>query len=331
MQRVFRRIFSHKISYLVLTIFTVIAVSFVVMDARISAASSGNYDLDLYQSVLGGTTCTQAEVHFNIFGNPFQGDLGTHHYVVNWGNGQRHFRDFATLSVADQGGTFSMNAVHYYTYTTPGTYDVIVDFYDASYRLQDSETVTFVVDTSCSTHTGGGGNTTPPPTGGNTSGGGPSTPPAVTPKARRSVPVQFQTRGGRVLGDEAAPQCPYLTTYLMKKDPMNFLNAEKRENVIRLQTYLNARHNAGLEIDGKYGPATQAAVGELQLKNTEAILGPWHKMNKNRIATENVHAMTKAYINFDMGCEEEDPSWLPGEERYHKLEIEKVNIKTSTL
>jgi hypothetical protein len=128
-------------------------------------------------------------------------------------------------------------------------------------------------------------------------------PEIVTPNP---TPTSNRSSGGRkrvviptglVLG--ASTELPngcgmYLTSYIKRGKPN--ISAD----VIKLQTFLNEELGKKLPLTGFYGPLTESAVREFQLKYTDDVLVPWvnAKFLKNRDeATGYVYKTTQRKIN----------------------------------
>ncbi|MCA9353504.1 thrombospondin type 3 repeat-containing protein, partial [Candidatus Nomurabacteria bacterium] len=91
---------------------------------------------------------------------------------------------------------------------------------------------------------------------------------------------------GEVLG--ASSSCvEYLKSY------MRFGRVNSKEEVLKLQAFLNIFEGAGLKLDGVFGPNTDAAVRNLQQKYGEDILSPWGIDQ----STGYVYITTKWFIN----------------------------------
>jgi hypothetical protein len=111
----------------------------------------------------------------------------------------------------------------------------------------------------------------------------------------RKVPVANLSSAGEVLGASTdAGSCSVLTTY-MKRGNMNNV-----EEVKMLQTFLSANMNADLPITGFFGPLTEQAVKNFQLKYKTEILKPWVDLGllpSVDIATGYVYKTTLFVIN----------------------------------
>lgn len=111
----------------------------------------------------------------------------------------------------------------------------------------------------------------------------------------RKVPVANLSSTGEVLGASTeAGSCKVLTTF-MRRGVVNNV-----EEVKMLQTFLNTNMNAGLPVTGFFGPLTEQAVKNFQLKYKTEILKPWVDlglMTSQDIATGYVYKTTLFVIN----------------------------------
>lgn len=109
---------------------------------------------------------------------------------------------------------------------------------------------------------------------------------------QRSGSISTLTEG-RVLG--ASTCSPYLTTYIKLGDKNN----DKNE-VIKLQEFLNEYLGLNLPVDGFYGLKTYNAVKAFQLKHQNEVLSPWvgvGKLKKENDPTGYVYKTTQRWIN----------------------------------
>ncbi len=145
-----------------------------------------------------------------------------------------------------------------FSFTNEGTYTFTIVLTDNE-GCEFSRTLTLVVEGS--DDNGGGG-----------SGEGKKTGTKKTPE-------------GEVLGASACT--PYLTTFMQMGQP------NLKEDVVRLQTFLNEYMGEKLEVDGVYGPATFEAVKRFQTQEFDEILKPWGITEPTGIARET----TTRHIN----------------------------------
>ena len=89
--------------------------------------------------------------------------------------------------------------------------------------------------------------------------------------------------------------CPQFTQYLKLNSRVNDINEAKR-----WQKFLNDELNAGLIIDGKFGPLSFQAVKNFQAKYVTDILLPWGIT----IPTGYIYKSTRAKANSLFGCSE---------------------------
>ncbi len=83
---------------------------------------------------------------------------------------------------------------------------------------------------------------------------------------------------GEILG--AATCSPYITTFIQMGQP------NLKEDVVRLQTFLNNYMGEKLAVDGVYGPETFEAVKRFQMKEFNEILKPWYITEPTGIVRE---------------------------------------------
>ncbi len=107
-------------------------------------------------------------------------------------------------------------------------------------------------------------------------------------------PVEQEEQDGEVLG--AATCGPLLSTYLYPGLPNH------RDEVMRLQDFLNRIENAGIPLTGMYGPLTLEAVKKFQAKYAKDILEPWKNGDDESIDPSGyVYLTTQRFINM-MNC-----------------------------
>ncbi len=144
------------------------------------------------------------------------------------------------------------------------------------------------------TNTGGGG-------GGGMSFSSEST--ATTTATTTNVGEVLGTTTEPIAEEQTAPaSCtPYLSSYLRMG-----ANNDKEE-VKKLQTFLNTRSGATLPITGLFGPMTFEAVKKFQLDNAQNVLAPWvpFGLPSEHTATGYVYKTTQHQIN-KMMCAEFD-------------------------
>lgn len=131
-----------------------------------------------------------------------------------------------------------------FSFTSEGVYTFTITLTDNE-GCELSRTLTLVVEGNDDDNNGGGG-------GG--SGGGGKTGTKKKPE-------------GEVLGTSVCT--PYLTTYMQMGQP------NLKEDVVRLQTFLNEYMGENLKVDGVYGQATFEAVKRFQTQEFDEILKPW--------------------------------------------------------
>ncbi len=167
----------------------------------------------------------------------------------------------------------------------PGTYTITYTVTDSS---GNTATAARTINVSHAATGGGGGG------GGN---GSPYTFGYVSP-------IQGGGSGGRlgeVLGAEISAgelatclnEQPYLTSYLKRGT-----NNDKNQ-VAKLQTFLNEMMGSNLPITGYFGPLTFRAVMDFQVANKEQVLIPWvvAKAAKDDSPSGYVYKTTKRWIN----------------------------------
>ncbi len=89
--------------------------------------------------------------------------------------------------------------------------------------------------------------------------------------------------------------CPHFTQYLKLNSKVNDMNEARR-----WQQFLNDDLNAGLAVDGKFGPLSFQAVKNFQAKYFADILEPWGIT----IPTGYIYKSTRAKANSLFGCSE---------------------------
>ncbi len=101
---------------------------------------------------------------------------------------------------------------------------------------------------------------------------------------------------GEVLGEQTESTTASCSAYLAKY--MYFKRANDKEEVKKLQTFLNEHMGLTLKVDGVYGAATRDAVKAFQEKYKEETLVPWEKFGlKDGKGTGNVYKTTLRWIN----------------------------------
>lgn len=172
-------------------------------------------------------------------------------------------------------------------------------FVDADPSNNSSTATVNVQAAATSTNTGGGGN------GGNGGGGG-------TTVSVASGGGGGGNGGGVVLGistttGSTAPQgqvlgasttCGfYLTSYIK---PMSYKNVNNSTAQVKLlQEFLNANLGTDLPVTGYYGPLSEAAVRQFQLKYSTEVLAPWvpYGLPSSKTSTGYVYKTTQRWIN----------------------------------
>ncbi len=111
---------------------------------------------------------------------------------------------------------------------------------------------------------------------------------------------------GQVLGDSTV-SCPVFSSFYRKGDT--------GEGVKSIQTFLNEHMNAGLVVDGMFGPATEQAVHAFQEKYWDQTIKPWTSVFSSR-TTGRWYKTTSAWANTLSGCVSE-PVFLEDTGKMH--------------
>ncbi len=99
------------------------------------------------------------------------------------------------------------------------------------------------------------------------------------------------TTTGRVLGESTC--APYLKSYI------KFGGKNDKDEVMKLQTFLNEYLGLNIKVDGKYTARTYRAVKQFQVGAHEQVLKPWipFGLEANSDGTGYVYKTTKRWIN----------------------------------
>jgi len=111
--------------------------------------------------------------------------------------------------------------------------------------------------------------------------------------------------GGQVLGASTTGEVLGEACSMFLTEYLHINRSNSREQVIRLQEFLNEFVDAGLPVTGYFGPLTFAAVKKFQLAYADRILGPWvaaGQLASKDIATGYVYLTTRKTINL-LKCE----------------------------
>lgn len=122
--------------------------------------------------------------------------------------------------------------------------------------------------------------------GGNTSG-------SVATSSQGSVLGAFSF--GEVLGASTSANCPAFTKFHKKGDVGG--------DVSMIQQFLNDHMQAGLVVDGVYGPATEKAVHAFQQKYWDEVIKPWTPELSAK-TTGRWYKTTRAWANELLDCRE---------------------------
>ena len=176
--------------------------------------------------------------------------------------GDRNCANFATLPNQDSGSGASV--------TLENTYDLCHDGID-----NDNNGTTDMGDRNCANFATAPATTTPQNPTSLSNGGGGSSSGSYLPGFGGSV-LGAQT-GGEVLGaaidtESTSTQCNNLFKTFMRKGYKN-----DKDEVIKLQNFLNTELSLKLPVTGFFGALTDNAVREFQLKKANIVLVPWIK------------------------------------------------------
>lgn len=140
-----------------------------------------------------------------------------------------------------------------FSFTNEGTYTFTITLTDNE-GCEFSRTLTLIVEGDDDDNNGGGGGSSTKKTG------------------TKKKPE------GEVLGTSACT--PYLTTFMQMGEP------NLKEDVVRLQTFLNQYMGENLVVDGIFGQKTFEAVKRFQVQESDEILKPWYITEPTGIARE---------------------------------------------
>jgi uncharacterized repeat protein (TIGR01451 family) len=138
----------------------------------------------------------------------------------------------------------------------------------------DDGSVTITVNTPPAPSSGGGGG------GGGGGGNGP---------IWGAAPVNGQVLGAATSLPELPAGCSALISTYMRQ----FKKKNDANEVKKLQEFLNSYMNAGLPVTGVFGPMTDKAVRNFQVKHTDQVLTPWGLT----ASTGFVYLTTQRWIN----------------------------------